>query len=89
MAIQKVHQGDRLKIRAQDWNEIASHVNGAVRVPSERSGRGRQLATIYNATGSDLTKGSLVKLTGTTAYSRRQSPGAARMTSFPQSRRNP
>ena len=65
MAIQKVHQGDRLKIRATDWNEIASHVNGAVRVPSAGKGKAQQLVSVYNASGMDLTRGSFVKLTGT------------------------
>ena len=65
VAVQKVHQGDRLRIKATEWNEIASHVNGATRVPSEGTGRGQRLAIVYNFTGKDLTRGCVVKLTGT------------------------
>ena len=63
--IRKVKQGDSLSIRAQDWNAIAAHVNGAVQVPTERKGTAIQRVHVYNDTGMELLRGMTVKLTAT------------------------
>ena len=60
--IPKVNSGDRLKIRALDWNAIANHVN-ATRLDEDRRQRQRGLYTA-NVTDAEILAGTCLKLGG-------------------------
>lgn len=65
--IPKVNSGDRLKIRAQDWNTIADHVN-ATHLGATHGSRTRGLYGTHYFT-TDLLAGQCVKLDGTAGWS--------------------
>ena len=66
MTIRKVQKGERLAIRASDWNEIASHVNGSQGTPSAHQGEARRFVYVINRDEErDMLRGMTVKITGT------------------------
>lgn len=64
--IPKVNSGDRLRIRAQDWNTIADHVN-ATHLGATHGSRTRGLYAI-NGFQNDLLAGQCFKLNGVARY---------------------
>ena len=65
--IPKVNSGDKLRIRAQDWNAIAQHVN-STRLETTQGGRTRGLYGTHYFT-TDLLAGQCVKLDGAAGWS--------------------
>lgn len=65
--IPKVNRGDRLRIRAQDWNEIADHVN-ETSLAASAAWRHKGLH-VLNATDADRLAGMCLKVGGPVASS--------------------
>lgn len=65
--IPKVNSGDKLRIRAQDWNAIASHIN-ATHLETTQGSRTRGLYAV-NYFENDLLAGQCLKLDGLARFS--------------------
>ena len=66
MTIRKVQKGERLAIRASDWNEIASHVNGGQGTPSVHQGENRRFVYVLNKDEErPMLRGMTIKIAGT------------------------